>query len=72
MKHAFDLVPPEPAAPTPPRHARLFELIRQKNQADTTVARLKGHSIRKIGANEFLQMQRAAARSLQARPSGHA
>lgn len=51
-----------------PRHSRLFELIRQKNQADTTVARVQGYSIRRISANEAAQLQRAAARSLQARP----
>ncbi|WP_299783217.1 hypothetical protein [uncultured Roseobacter sp.] len=53
------------------RHARLFELIRQKNQADTTVARVQGHTIRRISANEAVQMQRAAARSLQARSETH-
>ena len=53
---------------TDPRHSRLFELIRQKNQADTTVARVQGYSIRRLSANEAAQLQRAAARSLQARP----
>ena len=49
------------------RHDRLFELIRQKNQSDTTVARVKNLNLRRISANEMLQMQKAAARSLQAR-----
>jgi len=54
--------------PSDPRHSRLFELIRQKNQAETTVARVQGYNIRRISANEAAQLQRAAARSLQARP----
>ena len=48
-----------------PRHGRLFDLIRQKNQADTTVAQLRGHVIRKISAQEFAQLKAAAARSLR-------
>lgn len=56
---------------TDTRHARLFELIRQKNRADTTVARVQGHTIRRISANEAVQMQRAAVRSLQARVETH-
>ncbi|MEM1074449.1 MAG: hypothetical protein AAF665_01170 [Pseudomonadota bacterium] len=50
------------------RHDRLFELIRQKNQAETTVARANGMSIRKISKNELEQLQRAAERSLRAAP----
>lgn len=48
------------------RHGRLFELIRQKNQAETTVARVRGVNIRRISANEAAQLQKAAMRSLQA------
>ncbi|WP_295314236.1 hypothetical protein [Roseobacter sp.] len=50
-----------------PRHGRLFELIRQKNQADTTVARVRGYDIRRVSPEEVMQLQQAAARSLQAR-----
>ncbi|MBW4708237.1 hypothetical protein KX928_10620 [Roseobacter sp. YSTF-M11] len=50
-----------------PRHTRLFELIRQKNQADTTVARVKGFTLRQVSADEVAQLQLAATRSLQAR-----
>ncbi|TMM54657.1 hypothetical protein [Sulfitobacter sabulilitoris] len=59
--------PREPRLHDPgyPRHSRLFELIRQKNQADTTVARVQGFTIRRITAEEALQLQRAAERSLQ-------
>ena len=49
------------------RYGRLFELIRQKNQADTTVARVRGHDFRRVSANEVAQLQAAAQRSLQAR-----
>ncbi|WP_195822061.1 hypothetical protein [Roseobacter sp. MH60115] len=52
---------------TDKRHARLFELIRQRNQAEATVARVQGHTVRRLSANEAVQLQRAAARSLQAR-----
>lgn len=55
-----------------PRHARLFELIRQKNQADTTIARLNGFTIRKISPDEMAELQHAASRSLEARPAGRA
>lgn len=48
------------------RHDQLFELIRQKHQADTTVAKVRGHVIRKITAADFEQLKAAAARSLQA------
>lgn len=49
------------------RHQKLFELIRQKHQSDTTVARVRGHRIRRISADELMQLQKAATRSLQAR-----
>ncbi|ASM72289.1 MULTISPECIES: hypothetical protein [Roseobacteraceae] len=50
-----------------PRHMRLFELLRQKNRADTTVARVKGFAIRKISADEAEQIKSMAQRSF-ARP----
>jgi ribosomal protein L31E len=46
---------------------RLFELLRQKNRADTTVARVKGFAIRKISADEAEQIKSMAQRSF-ARP----
>ena len=49
------------------KHGRLFELIRQKNQADTVVARVGDFDIRRISANEMLLLQQAAAKSLEAR-----
>ena len=48
------------------RHTRLFELIRQKNQADTTVARVNGFDFRRVSTEEMIQLQQAALRSLQA------
>ena len=48
------------------RHGRLFELLRQKNQAEKVVARVGDLEIRHITANEMIQFQRAAFRSLQA------
>ncbi|MEE4189779.1 MAG: hypothetical protein V2I76_15220 [Roseobacter sp.] len=48
------------------RHNRLFELLRQNNQAETTVAKVKGFAIRKISEDEMRMLQAAAVRSLQA------
>lgn len=48
------------------RHGRLFELLRQKNQAETTVARVQNHDIRRISADEMVQLRKAAEKSLQA------
>lgn len=50
------------------RHARLFELIRQQNQARRTVTKLHDLKVRRLSTNEAAQLQRAAARSLQAGP----
>lgn len=47
------------------RHGRLFELLRQKNQAATTVARVRGYNIRKVSADELQMLQAAAVKSLQ-------
>jgi hypothetical protein len=48
------------------RHGRLFELLRQENQAEKVVARVGDFEIRHVTANEMIQFQRAAFRSLQA------
>ncbi|MGC3936848.1 hypothetical protein ACOTTU_03475 [Roseobacter sp. EG26] len=50
-----------------PRHMKLFELIRQKNQADTAVARLREADFSEITTEQVAQLQQAATRSLQAR-----
>lgn len=47
------------------RHGRLFELLRQKNQAETTVARVRGYTIRKVSTDELQMLQAAAVKSLQ-------
>lgn len=54
--------------PVDERHQKLFELIRQKNQADTTVARVRGQNTYRVSADELIRLQQAATRSLQARP----
>lgn len=48
------------------RHTQLFELLRQTNQAEGTVARKKCYKIRKISEEELNLLQAAAVRSLQA------
>ncbi|KEJ97602.1 hypothetical protein SAMN05444149_101714 [Pseudosulfitobacter pseudonitzschiae] len=48
---------------TAPRHERLFELLRQENRAATTVARIKGFTIRQISAEEAEQIKAVAKRS---------
>lgn len=67
MKHVIAPQHATAVAPSAPRHMRLFELIRQKNQAETTVARLNSVSLRKISSDEMLQLQAAATKSLEAR-----
>jgi len=47
------------------RHGRLFELLRQTNQAKTTVARVRGFTIRKVSTDELQMLQAAAVKSLQ-------
>jgi hypothetical protein len=48
------------------RHNRLFELLRQRNQAETMVTKARGFAIRKISEDEMRMLQAAAVRSLQA------
>lgn len=49
------------------RHQRLFEMLRQENQAASATARIKGFSIRKISAEEAEQIKATARRSMEAR-----
>lgn len=51
---------------------RLFELLRQGNQAKATHARLRGNSLKAITAAEIADLQRAAMKSLQARTESRA
>ena len=51
--------------PKNPRHARLFELLRQTNVAQDTVARLDEFNIRKVNADELEVIKRVAERSMQ-------
>ncbi|MEL7099145.1 MAG: hypothetical protein AAGM84_09990 [Pseudomonadota bacterium] len=51
--------------PKNPRHARLFELLRQQNRSETTVARGKGFVVRKVSAEEAAQIKAVATRSLR-------
>lgn len=53
-----------------PRRARLFELLRQGNQAKTTDARLRRNGVKSMSAAEVADLQRAAMKSLQTRPEG--
>lgn len=48
------------------KHGRLFELLRQKNQAENTIAQVDWESTRTISENEMLELQHSAFRSLQA------
>ncbi|MEO0936551.1 MAG: hypothetical protein AAFY38_00180 [Pseudomonadota bacterium] len=52
--------------PQNPRHARLFELLRQQNRAETTVSRGKGFVIRRVTPQEADAIKAAARHSLQA------
>lgn len=45
------------------RHARLFEMLRQQNQAANTAARLKTFGIRKVTSEEADQIKANARRS---------
>lgn len=47
------------------RHARLFEMLRQQNQAANATARLKSYGIRKVSSEEANQIKTNARRSLQ-------
>lgn len=46
------------------RQARLFEMLRQQNQAANTAARLKSFGIRKVSAEEADEIKTNARRSL--------
>lgn len=46
------------------RHARLFEMLRQQNQAAKTSERLKNFGIRKVSAEEADEIKANARRSL--------
>ncbi len=47
-----------------PRHMRLFELLRQKSNAETIVARSKGFSTRQISVGEVEHIKAMAQQSL--------
>lgn len=48
------------------RHNLLFELVRQKHQADTTVSYVRKHAAPKAKMADFEPLKQAALRSLQA------
>jgi len=50
--------------PKNPRHARLFELLRQQTRSQTTVTRGKGFIVRKLSKAQAAQIKAAADRSL--------
>ena len=52
--------------PNNPRHARLFELLRQQNRSHSRVTRGKGFVIRKVTTEEADAIKAAASRSLRA------
>ena len=45
------------------RHARLFEMLRQQNQAANTAARLKSFGLRKVSNEEANEIKANARRS---------
>lgn len=49
------------------RHARLFEMLRQQNQASSSAARIKGFHVRKISAEEADRIKATAKRSFEMR-----
>ncbi len=51
--------------PGNPKHARLFELLRQEHDAATTVARVRNFTIRKVSADEAEQIKAVARKSLR-------
>jgi len=55
-----------------PRYSRLFELIRQTNQAEKTKTRLNRTTVNNLDAEAISEFQRAAGRSLEARPQSNA
>ena len=51
--------------PENPRHARLFELLRQNDVVETMASRVHDFNIRKVNQNEMDVIKRVAARSMQ-------
>jgi hypothetical protein len=51
--------------PENPRHARLFELLRQNDVAETTAARVHDFNIRKVNKDELDTIKRVAERSMR-------
>lgn len=51
-------------APKDHRHARLFELMRQKHAADILVGRAQGFEVRHVNKEELDEIKRVAARSM--------
>jgi len=51
--------------PDHPRHARLFELLRQEERAATTVPRGQGFVVRRLSAQEAAQIKAVAERSFR-------
>ncbi|WP_390914877.1 hypothetical protein [Pseudosulfitobacter sp. SM2401] len=51
--------------PENPRHARLFELLRQNDVVETMASRVHDFNIRKVNQDEMDVIKRVAARSMQ-------
>lgn len=51
--------------PENPRHARLFELLRQNDVVETMASRVHDFNIRKVKQDEMDVIKRVAARSMQ-------
>jgi hypothetical protein len=51
--------------PENPRHARLFELLRQNDVVETIASRVHDFNIRKVNQDEMDVIKRVAARSMQ-------
>ncbi|MDG1470959.1 MAG: hypothetical protein P8Q26_05280 [Ascidiaceihabitans sp.] len=51
--------------PENPRHARLFELLRQNDVVETMASRVHDFNIRKVNQDEMDVIKRVAARSIQ-------
>lgn len=52
-------------SPANPRHARLFELLRQQDCAATTVPRGQGFVVRAVTTEEAAQIRAVAERSFR-------
>lgn len=51
--------------PDDPRHARLFELLRQNHVAESTAARVHDFNVRKVNKDELEVIKRVAERSMR-------